>query len=328
MLGGFRVLATEPGPRLVIILMIAQTFVRGALNVLIVVVAFDILHAGAGWVGLLNAAVGAGGLVGAFLAVSVAGKRLAQPFALALVLWGLPIVLLAGAPHGLLAFTLVALIGVANSIEDVTGFTLLQRIVDDQVLARVLGALWGLAMAGLAIGSIGTSVLLEVAGNRVALIAIGAILPVATLLSWARLSALDRTAVAPAQLERIAAVPMFGPLPVATKEQLARRLERREVPAGTVVVRAGDEGDSFYIVGEGELEVLVPGAEPGRSGTGDYFGEIALLRDVPRTATVRALTPCTLFVLGRENFLTAVTGHEAGHAAGERVVATRLGEVT
>ncbi len=325
-LGGFRVLATEPGPRIVILLMIAQTFVRGALNVLIVVVAFDILDAGAGWVGLLNAAVGAGGLVGAFIAVGVAGRRLAQPFALALILGGLPIVLLAGAPTAVLAFVLVALIGVANSIEDVTGFTLLQRIVDDDVLARVLGALWGLAMAGLAVGSIATSLLLQVAGNRVALIAIGAILPVATLFAWARLSALDRTAVAPAELGRIAAVPMFGPLPVATKEQLARRLERREVPADTLVVRAGDEGDSFYIVGEGELEVLVPGREPGRAAAGDYFGEIALLRDVPRTASVRTVTPCTLFVLGREHFLTAVTGHEAGHAAGERVVATRLGE--
>ena len=168
--------------------------------------------------------------------------------------------------------------------------------------------------------------LLQVAGNKVALVAVGAILPVATLVAWARLTALDRTAVAPAQLARIEAVPMFAPLPVATKEQLARRLEQRDVPAGTVVVRAGDFGDSFYLVGEGELEVLVPGEEPRHSRAGDYFGEIALLRDVPRTATVRALTDSTLFVLGRDNFLTAVTGHEAGHAAGEHVVATRLGE--
>jgi MFS family permease len=327
-LAGFRVLATQPGPRVVVALMVAQTFVRGALNVLIVVVAFDILDAGAGWVGLLNAAVGAGGLVGAFLAVGVAGRRLAQPFAWALILWGIPITLLAGAPSAVLAFGLVALIGVANSIEDVAGFTLLQRIVDDEVLARVLGALWGLAMAGLAVGSIAASVLLEVAGNRVALIAIGAILPAATLFAWARLSALDRTAVAPAELARIAAVPMFEPLPVATKEQLARRLERRDVPAGTIVVRAGDAGDSFYLVGEGQLEVSVPGGDTRACGPGDYFGEIALLRDVPRTATVRAVTDATLFVLGRDHFLTAVTGHEAGHAAGERVVATRLGEAT
>ena len=327
-LAGFRVLATEPGPRVVIALMIAQTFVRGALNVLIVVVAFDILDAGAGWVGLLNAAVGVGGLVGAFVAVSIAGRRLAQPFALALILWGIPIALLAGAPSAVLAFALVALIGVANSIEDVAGFTLLQRIVDDEVLARVLGALWGLAMAGLALGSIAASLLLQVAGNRAALIAVGAILPIATLVTWARLTALDRTAVAPAELGRIEAVPMFAPLPVATKEQLARRLERREVPPGEVIVRAGDYGDSFYLVGDGALEVAVPGGEPRSCEAGDYFGEIALLRDVPRTATVRAVTASTLFVLGRDHFLTAVTGHEAGHAAGERVVATRLGEAT
>src|SRR4051794_19234115 len=325
-LAGFRVLATEPGPRVVILLMIAQTFVRGALNVLIVVVAFDILDQGAGWVGLLNAAVGAGGLVGAFLAVGIAGKRLAQPFALALILWGIPIALLAGAPSAVLAFALVALIGLANSIEDVAGFTLLQRIVDDEVLARVLGALWGLAMAGLAIGSIATSLLLEVAGNAAARVAVGATLPIATLVAWARLTALDRTAVAPAELARIVAVPMFEPLPVATKEQLARRLERREVPAGTVIVRTGDYGDSFYLVGDGELEVLIAGEQPRRSGPGDYFGEIALLRDVPRTATVRAVTDATLYTLGRDHFLTAVTGHDAGHAAGELVVAARLGE--
>ena len=108
--------------------------------------------------------------------------------------------------------------------------------------------------------------LLQVAGNEVALIVVGAILPVATLFAWARLSALDRTAVAPAELARITAVPMFAPLPVATKEQLARRLERRDVPAGTFVVRAGDYGDSFYLVGDGELEVLVPGEQPRTRG--------------------------------------------------------------
>src|SRR4029453_363634 len=137
------------------------------------------------------------GLVGAFLAVGVAGRRLAQPFALALVLWGLPIVLLAGAPTAVLAFVLVALIGVANSIEDVAGFTLLQRIVDDDVLTRVLGALWGLAMAAVAVGSISASLLVAGAGDRAALIAIGALLPALTLISWARLKAIDQTAVAP-----------------------------------------------------------------------------------------------------------------------------------
>jgi hypothetical protein len=324
LLGGFRVVAVEPGPRLVIALMIAQTIVRGALNVLIVVVAFQVLDAGGGWVGLLNAAVGAGGLLGAFAAVSIAGRSLARPFALALVAWGIPIVLLAGAPTGVVAFALVAVIGAANSIEDVAGFTLLQRIVDDGVLTRVLGAVWGLAAAGLAVGSLATSGLLAVVGDTAALVVVGAFLPVSTLIAWARLTALDRTAMAPAELERISAVPMFEPLPIATKEQLARRLERVEVPAGTDVIEAGAPGDRFYIVGEGELVVMPLDGEPRSSGPGDYFGEIALLRDVPRTATVRTVTPAVLFALARDDFLGAVTGHDEGRAAAESVVAERL----
>ena len=310
LLGGFRVIATEPGPRVVIALMVAQTVVRGALNVLIVVVAFQV--------------VGAGGLFGAFAAVSIAGRRLARPFALALVAWGIPIVLLAGAPTGIVAFALVAVIGAANSIEDVAGFTLLQRIVDDSVLTRVLGAVWGLAAAGLAIGSLATSALLAGVGDTAALIIVGAFLPISTLIAWARLTALDRTAMAPAELERIAAVPMFEPLPIATKEQLARRLERLEVPAGVDVIEAGAAGDRFYIVGEGELVVMPVGGAPRTSGPGDYFGEIALLRDVPRTATVRTVTPAVLYALSRDDFLGAVTGHEEGHAAAETVVADRL----
>jgi MFS family permease len=323
---GFRVIASEPGPRLVIGLMVAQTFVRGALNVLIVVVAFRVLNAGAGWVGFLTAAVGAGGLLGAFAAIGIAGRRLARPFALALILWGIPIALLAGSSYGALALALVGVIGAANSLEDVAGFTLLQRIVDDDVLTRVLGALWGLAMAGLAAGSISASLLIAAVGEHAALIATGCVLPIVTLLSWSRLTDLDRTAVAPAELDRISAVPMFEPLPVATKEQLARRLVELEVPAGVEVITVGAEGDRFYLVGEGEIEVLVPGRPPRRGGPGDYFGEIALLRNVLRTATVRTLTPCVLYALARDHFLTALTGHEAGRAAGERIVADRLAE--
>jgi MFS family permease len=325
-LGGFSTLAREAGPRLVVLLMLAQTVVRGALNVLIVIVAFRVLDEGDGWVGFLTAGVGAGGLFGAFAAVGIAGRRLAVLFGLALILWGLPIALLAGSSYGALALALVGVVGAANSLEDVAGFTLLQRIVDDDVLTRVLGVLWGLAMLGVAAGSIGASLLVATAGDTAALIATGALLPIVTLISWARLRALDQSAIAPAELDRITAVPMFEPLPVATKEQLARRLEKLELPAGAEVITEGEEGDRFYLVGEGELEVRAQGKSPSVSRPGDYLGEIALLRDIPRTATVRTLTRCTLYALSREHFLTAVTGHDAGRAAGERVVAERLGE--
>ncbi len=322
-LEGFRVLGRDADSRLIVALMVAQTFVRGALNVLIVVVAFRLLEGGEGWVGLLTAAIGAGGLVGALGAITLAGRALALPFALALLFWGVPIALLGGSTDGALALALVGIIGAANSIEDVAGFTLLQRIVPDRVLTRVLGAFWGLAMAGVAVGSLAASGLVELLGERGALVVTGTLLPLLTLVAWARLRRIDRSALPPPQLDLLREVPMLAPLPVTTKEQIARRLVRVDVAAGTVVIREGDEGDRFYILAQGHVEIETSGGTR-QGGPGEYFGEIALLRDIPRTATVTALTDCTLFALERDDFLSAVTGHSAGRAASEKVIEERL----
>ena len=117
---------------------------------------------------------------------------------------------------------------------------------------------------------------------------------------------------------------MFGPLSVAAKERVAANLIPLSAQAGDVVIRAGEVGDRFYIVGQGELEVSAEGLEK-RISRAAYFGEIALLRDVPRTATVTALVDSRLYALQREDFLAVVTGHEAAHAAGHAVVEQRLG---
>jgi CRP-like cAMP-binding protein len=144
------------------------------------------------------------------------------------------------------------------------------------------------------------------------------------LASYRRLAETDQ-AVAPApELELVEQVPMFEPLSVAAKERVASNLIPLSAQAGHVVVRAGEVGDRFYIVGEGELEVSADGLEK-RISQADYFGEIALLRDVPRTATVTALVDSSLYALQREDFLAAVTGHEAAHAAGHAIVDQRLG---
>ena len=134
---------------------------------------------------------------------------------------------------------------------------------------------------------------------------------------------IDREVAAPAaELAAVGGVPMFAPLSVAAKEHVAARLTKVAVAAGEVVVRAGESGDRFYIVADGEFEIT-NGAH-GRAAAGDFFGEIALLRDVPRTATVTATAPSQLYALERDDFLTAVTGHSAVHAAGEAVVEERL----
>ncbi len=323
LLEGFRAVGSTPGALVILLLLVAQTLVRGALNVLIVVVAFRLIEGGEGWVGLLTAALGAGGLVGAFGAVTLAGRPLAMPLALSLVFWGAPIALLSGSSEGALALFLIGVVGVANSVEDVAAFTLLQRIVPDRVLTRVLGVVWGLAMGGVAVGSLAASALVALVGERAALVGTGVFLPALTLLAWTRLRRIDRTAQPPAELPLLAAVPMFAPLPVALKEQLARRLVRVEAAAGETVIRAGDEGDRFYVLERGEVAIDA-GAATSTAGPGAYFGEIALLRDVPRTATVRAQTDCVLLALERDDFLGAVTGHPGGQAAGDAVVEGRL----
>jgi hypothetical protein len=320
---GFRLAASAPKPRLILSLTTAQSFVRGCLNVLIVVAVFRLFGAGAGAVGYLTAALGAGGLLGAFGAMTLEGRRLAVPLGISLVFWGLPIALIAASPSLEAAMVLLAVVGAANSVEDVAAFTLLQRIVPDEVLTRVLGIVWGLAMGGVAVGSIATPGIVAAVGSRTAFLVVGAILPVLSLIVWRQLLRIDREVQAPAvELELVDGVPMFAPLSIAAKEHMAARLVEVPVEAGEIVIRAGDHGDRFYVVADGELEVT--NGLHSKAAHGDFFGEIALLRDVPRTATVRATTPSRLYALERDDFLAAVTGHSAVRSAGEAVIKQRL----
>ena len=320
-LGGFAAVGRGPA-RLILVLMVAQGFVRGCLNVLIVVAVFRVLHAGDGAVGYLTAALGLGGLVGAFAAMTLEGRRLAIALGSALVFWGLPIALIAPRPYLPAAILLLAVVGAANSIEDVAGFTLLQRIVPDELLSRALGVVWGLAMGAVALGSVAAPALVALLGPRAAFAVVGGILPGLTLLCWQRLRTIDRDVAGPSvELEVISSVPLFEPLSLVAKEHLAGKLTRVHADPGDVVVRTGDAGDRFYIVDGGELEIT--NGASGHAASGDFFGEIALLRDVPRTATVRAISPTELYALDREDFLAAVT-HSAVRAAGEAVADERL----
>jgi len=325
-IAGFRAVTHDPNARLVIALVTAQAFVRGCLNVLIVVAAFRILHGSAAYVGYLTAAIGVGGLIGAFGAMSLGGRRLAVPFGLALVFWGLPIALIAPSPYFAAAVVLLAIVGGANSVEDVAVFTLLQRIVPDELLTRALGLLWGLAMGAVAVGSIAAPVVVAAAGPRPALIIVGSILPLLTVAAYRRLAQIDRIITPAPQLELLEEVPMFSPLSIAAKERVAARLVPLFVRSGELVIRAGDAGDRFYIVSDGELDIDASGVHS-TAHRADYFGEIALLREVPRTARVTAAVDSHLFALQREDFLAAVTGHSVAHAAGQAVAEARLARV-
>jgi MFS family permease len=323
---GFEAIAHAPKPRLLVGLGVAQCFVRGCLNVLIVVAVFDVFHGSAAEVGYLTAAIGVGGLLGALGAMTLGGRRLAVSFGLALVFWGLPITLIAPRPYFAAAVFLLAILGAANSVEDVALFTLLQRSVPDDILTRVLGVFWGLAMGAVAIGSIAAPVVVRAVGPRPAFIIVGSILPLLTLATYRRLVEIDGTVAPTPELELIDRVPMFAPLSLAMKERVAATLVPVAVSAGELVIRAGDAGDRFFIVSAGELEIDVGGVHTA-AHDGDYFGEIALLRDVPRTATVKATLDSQLYALQREAFLAAVTGHSAAHAAGQVVADARLARI-
>jgi MFS family permease len=320
---GFGAIARLPRVRLVVSLIFAQAFVRGCLNVLMVVAAFEVLDGGGEAVGYMTAALGVGGLIGALGAMALGGQRLAVPFGISLVFWGLPIALIGPLPDLPFALLMLAVVGAANSVEDVAAFTLLQRLIPDRILTRVFGVVWSLAMAGVALGSVAAPALVRAVGAREAFIAVGAILPLLTLATYRRLAVIDKEAAPVPELEFVQRVPMFQPLSVAAKERVAGNLLLRSVHAGEVVIRAGERGDRFYIVGSGTLEITAEGLRT-TADEGDYFGEIALLRDVPRTATVTALVDTRLYVLQRDDFLAAVTGHEAAHAAGQSIADERL----
>jgi MFS family permease len=323
---GLESLVRVPGARLVAGLITAQTFVRGCLNVLIVVAAFRVLHGGANAVGYMTAAIGLGGLFGALRALTLPRDRLGSRFALALVGWGVPIALIAPLNGLAAAILLLAVLGAANSIEDVAGFTLLQRTIPDAVLARTLGLVWGLAMGTVAVGSAAAPLLVHALGARPSFMIVGAILPVLTVLTYRPLAALDRIATPTPALELLERVPMLAPLSIAAKERLARSLVAVSVAPGEQVIRAGDYGDRFYILESGTVEVAVDGRQTTMQAP-DSFGEIALLRDSPRTATVTATVGTRLFALERDAFLAAVTGNTVAHTTGQAVVERRLAKL-
>jgi hypothetical protein len=303
--------------------MVAQAFVRGCLNVLIVVTAFQLLDGAGGTVGILTAAIGAGGVLGAIASSTYHGHRLARVFAFSLFGWGLPIVLMAPSPELVAAVVLLGIVGAANSVEDVSGFTLLQRAIRDDALSGVLGLIWGAAMGAVALGSVAAPILVREVGARSAFVIVGFLLPVLTVAGFRRMRALDDVAAPSRQQLLIDGVPIFEPLSLAAKERLATKLLPLDVLAGATIVRAGDVGDRFYIVDSGTVRIGLENGEK-QSGAGEYFGEVALLRDVPRTATVTAASATRVYALERADFLAAVTGHALAEAAAHEVVGTRL----
>jgi predicted MFS family arabinose efflux permease len=288
----------------------AQTFTRGALTVFTVVVALDLLRTGEPGVGTLTGAIGAGAVIGSLIASMLVGsRRLAQWFGVGVALWGLPIALIPIFPRQATALTLLACVGIGNALVDVGLFTLMARLAPDQVLARVFGLFESLISLAVGLGALIASLLIELTSVSAALIIVGALCPSLVLVAWRRLRHLDRyIGELDKEINLLHGVHMLQPLPLPAIEHLARGLELVHVRAGQAVFRQGDPADRFYVIESGTADVIGDGHLVTTLGPGEGFGEIALLRRVPRTATVRAATDLDLQALTCDRFLPVVTG--------------------
>lgn len=323
---GLRGIVDERAVALLAVLAVLQTFTRGALTVFTVVIAIKLLGAGAAGVGLLNAAIGAGAVIGSLLAALLVGRgTLARSSGVGIALWGVPLMAIAAVTQLWWAVTMLAVIGLGNAFVDVGAYTVLARLVDDAVMARVFAAFEGILTLGVAAGAVVTPLLISAIGIRMSLVAVGLVTPVAALMSWPWLRALDRRMrVRDADIALLQHIPMLRPLPEATIEQLAASLTLARVPGGETVFEQGDGGDAFYVIEEGHADVVIDGAATQSLGAGDGFGEIALIKDSLRTATVRATSELIVRGLSREHFVTAVTGYSPSARTADDVISAHL----
>jgi len=284
------------------------------------------LGMGDGGAGYLNAAFGAGGALGIGVTASLVGRaRLLPAIVVSLVVWAATFAVMAVWTTTAGVVFLLALAGAAHALFGVAGKTLLQRTAPPDVLARVFGVLEALMMAGVALGSVLAPVLVHVGGATAAILGTGALLPLLAVLAGKRLFALDASADVPiVEIGLLRSLPLFSVLSPPALEGIARSLEPLEVEAGAAIVTQGEEGDCYYAISEGELEIVRDGVRVNTLGRGEGFGEIALLHGVPRNATVATLTAAKLYALEKEPFLEVLTGHPTARTKAHAIAVERM----
>ena len=286
-------------------LLAAIGLVYGMLDVLMVVVAVKLVGLGTGGVGILNSAWGMGGLIGGFGALMLLARgRFSPALDASAALIAVPLALVAVAASPVVAVIGFAVLGLGYALAETAGQTLIQRLASDESLLRAFAVAETGSQLAVAIGSVLAPLLISLLGIRGALLATALVLPAVVIARWRAAQRLDAQAVVPErELEALRAVDLFAAVPLATLETLAFRSLPRVVFAGEQILLPGDIGSRLYVIADGAVEVHA-GTVVRRLGPGDYFGEIALLRDVKRTAAVVATTDVLLYVLGRTTSCT------------------------
>jgi Cyclic nucleotide-binding domain/Major Facilitator Superfamily len=320
------VVRRQPAVGVLCFLFCTQTFTRGCFSVFAVVISIELLDAGESGVGVLTAAFGLGAVFGSFVAALLIGRAgFARWFGLGIALWGLPFALLAPVSQMVLACMLLGVVGVANAVVDVTGFTLLQRMVPDSIMGRFFVAFEAALTLGVAVGAIAVPGLIALFDARGALVVAGLVAPTAVAISWLVLRRLDRTlAVEDVVLDHLQSLDMLRPLPMATIAALAAAVTDQHAAAGEVVVAQGTVGDDVFVITDGDAEVLVDDRLVAVLRPGECFGEIAALGGGIRSSTVRAKDALALHRLPGHTFVSAVTGYTPSLAEAEVLVGQRL----
>ena len=325
LLDGLRTLLRRPVPGWSMVGVYGQVLSRGLLNTLIVVAAIELLGMGDAGVGILTASFGLGGLFGAVFAMTLTRTdRLVRTQSAALAYWGAPIAVIGLVPIPAVALAAMIVIGVANAVYDVAVLTIMQRGCANEERAPVFSVFEGVAGAGLVSGSLLAPVLLAAFGTAGALAVAGAILPILALIIYAAIGKNDRISVVDEEtVELLREVPIFAALPMTAVERLAAGLEEVKVAAGTTLMEQGEDGDEFLVITSGEVDIQVDGHRIHRLGRGAGIGDIALVRNAPRTATVIAVSDVTGYSINCRTFLAAISGPAAA-AVTERIAKAHL----
>jgi MFS family permease len=317
---GMHAVRSNPGVSTVFVFVTLQTLIRGAFTVLVVVLAIDLLERGESGVGVIQGAVGIGALVaGSAISTTLVGSRaMMRWLTIAVCLWGMPLAVMGLWHVYAVALLAAGVIGIGNSMVDVTCFTLVARMVPDYVAARVFGVLESLGALGVGLGSLMAPGLVAAFGATAALVIVGMLGPICCLIWWRASTRIDQSlAVRTEVIDVLRQVPMLRPLPVPAIEQLALHADTIELTADQTLFNAGDTGDQFFVVVDGEVEILDGDTRVRTMTAGEGFGEIALLGHTTRTMTVRAMTATHLFAISSTDFLPAVSSISAARSAAE-----------
>ena len=327
LIAGLQAIAREPGPRIMVLAVGVYYVVVGAVDVLAVVIAVELLHKSAAFGGYVTTAAGVGCVLASGMSLAVIGRRWISPWILlsaAAIGMGLVAVSLVGS-HVAASLLVLVVFGIAVGTYELTALLLLQRVSRLDLLGHIFALVEALQMAMLAVGAAAVPLVVQLFGSHWAPAAVGALFALLVATLGTRIVLIDRDAQVPlTEMATLRATPLFAALPGPALETVAREAQRIEAPAGAVVVRQGDQGSEFFAVVSGRLSVSIDGEELAELGRGDGFGEIALIRNVSRTATVRATTDAVLLTVGREPFLTAVTGHGVTHERASSIAAAHF----